>query len=248
MDDTHVTLTGSIPVGQTPDPNNDDTDGRVTVPKPPLFAATILTEHLTTHGIQVNGSPSMGSTPPGADVLASHSSVPMNVMLAKMLKPSDNLIAEMLVRLEAAKPGHPGSNSEGRDIEDKFFASIGIGPDTHHFVDGSGVSRIDYVKPSAIMTLLLYEASQPNFSTFYDAMSIVGVDGTADTRMKGTLAAGNAHVKTGTVRNCRSLSGYVTTKGGKLMAFVILMNNHLMPARAMGAVQDKIVERIASEP
>jgi D-alanyl-D-alanine carboxypeptidase len=66
--------------------------------------------------------------------------------------------------------------------------------------------------------------------------------------MAGTLAAnGNAHVKTGTVRYCRALSGYVKDKKGEMFAFSILMNNHIMPARAMGSIQDAIVEKIAEQ-
>jgi D-alanyl-D-alanine carboxypeptidase/D-alanyl-D-alanine-endopeptidase (penicillin-binding protein 4) len=78
-------------------------------------------------------------------------------------------------------------------------------------------------------------------------MSIVGVDGTAATRMLGTPVVGNAHVKTGTVRNCRSLSGYVTDRAGHMLAFVILMNNHLLSAHGLGLIQDQIVERLQQQ-
>jgi serine-type D-Ala-D-Ala carboxypeptidase/endopeptidase (penicillin-binding protein 4) len=244
---THLVVTGSIPVGQSPDPNNDDTDGRVTMPAPALFAATIFAEHCRMHGITIDRASRDGVTPVGAIVLTSNSSLPMSAMLAKMLKPSDNLIAETLTRLESTDTGGPGTYADASAAEDKFFATIGIGPGTHIFADGSGESRVDFVKPAAEMKLLLYLAHRPDFHTIYDAMSIVGVDGTAATRMIGTAVAGNAHVKTGTVRNCRSFSGYVTDSGGKVLAFVILMNNHMISAHAMGLIQDKIVERLQQE-
>ncbi len=245
---THIVVTGSIPAGLSPDPSNDNTDGRITIPNPALYAATIFAEALEARGVRVSGAPRTGTAPASAGVLATHESDTVGRLLAEMLKPSDNLIAECLTRLEAAAPGQPGSYEAGRAVEDKYFVGIGIDASSHLFADGCGQSRVDFVTPRAEMTLLLAVAQRPDFSTFYDAMSIVGVDGTGKNRMSGTRAAGgNAHVKTGTVRNCRSFSGYVTDRSGRLLAFVILMNNHLLPARALGAVQDKIVERLADE-
>ncbi len=248
LNSTQITLTGSVPAGASPDPTSDDTDGRITLPQLPLYAAALLTKSLLRYGI-IRGSraPETGVTPPNAVVLATHTSVPLSKLLGLMLKPSDNLVAECLTRLEAVHQGKPGSYDNGAAAEDKYFATLGLGPSTHRFVDGSGVSRINLVTPRAELTLLLDVAKRSDFATFYNAMSVAGIDGTAKNRMRGTLAAGgNAHVKTGTVRTCRSFSGYVHDHSGRLLAFVILMNNHLIPARAMGAYQDKIVEHLAN--
>ncbi len=62
-------------------------------------------------------------------------------------------------------------------------------------------------------------------SRFLDALPIAGVDGSLASRMKGTAAAGNVRAKTGTMSNIRSLAGYVTTRGGERLAFVIVVNN-----------------------
>jgi len=42
------------------------------------------------------------------------------------------------------------------------------------------------------------------------------------------------------------LSGYVTTRDGEMLAFAILMNNHLAPAAICTAVQDRIVVALAN--
>ena len=248
LNSASIQLVGSVAINASPDPTDDDTDGRVTLPKPALLAATLLLEALQRRGIAVGiRSAALGVTPPGAIPLASHTSVPLSDLLGLMLKPSDNLVAECLTRLEAVRQGKLGSYDNGAAAENKYFATLGLGPTTHRFVDASGVSRINLVTSRAEMTLLLDEARRPDFATFYNAMSVAGIDGTAKNRMRGTLAAGgNAHVKTGTVRTCRSFSGYVHDRSGRLLAFVILMNNHLIPARALGAYQDKIVEYLAA--
>jgi D-alanyl-D-alanine carboxypeptidase/D-alanyl-D-alanine-endopeptidase (penicillin-binding protein 4) len=43
--------------------------------------------------------------------------------------------------------------------------------------------------------------------------------------MKGTPAEGNVRAKTGTMSNIRSLAGYVTTRDGERLAFVVMVNN-----------------------
>jgi D-alanyl-D-alanine carboxypeptidase/D-alanyl-D-alanine-endopeptidase (penicillin-binding protein 4) len=81
---------------------------------------------------------------------------------------------------------------------------------------------------------------------WYDALPIAGVDGTISERMKGTPAANNVHAKTGTVDKARSLSGYVTTAGGRTLIFSFLCNNFTVPNREVERVQDAILVRLAA--
>jgi D-alanyl-D-alanine carboxypeptidase/D-alanyl-D-alanine-endopeptidase (penicillin-binding protein 4) len=64
--------------------------------------------------------------------------------------------------------------------------------------------------------------------------------------MKGTRAENNAHAKTGSIAYVRSLSGYVRTADGEMLAFSMIANNFLVPSRAAEYVQDAAVERLAS--
>jgi D-alanyl-D-alanine carboxypeptidase/D-alanyl-D-alanine-endopeptidase (penicillin-binding protein 4) len=87
---------------------------------------------------------------------------------------------------------------------------------------------------------------QPDFSFFYDALPIAGVDGTIRARMKGTPAEGNVHAKTGTLDRVRSLSGYVTTADGHVLLFSALCNNYMVPTRRVDQVTDALGVRLAS--
>ena len=84
------------------------------------------------------------------------------------------------------------------------------------------------------------------FHALYDALPIAGVDGTIADRMRGTVAAGNVHAKTGFVDRARSLSGYVTTADGVGLIFSFLCNNWTVPVHDVEQVQDAIAVRLAS--
>ena len=87
---------------------------------------------------------------------------------------------------------------------------------------------------------------RPEFLPFYAALPVAGLDGTLVLRLRGTRAAGNAHAKTGSLSNVRSLSGYVRTADGEMLSFVLLVNGFTAPQRVVDAAQDQIVERLAN--
>jgi D-alanyl-D-alanine carboxypeptidase/D-alanyl-D-alanine-endopeptidase (penicillin-binding protein 4) len=70
------------------------------------------------------------------------------------------------------------------------------------------------------------------------------VGGTLRSRMRNTLAANNAHAKTGSLTGVSALSGYVTDADGHPLVFSILQNNYL--ASSVKDVEDRIVVTLAS--
>ncbi len=83
-------------------------------------------------------------------------------------------------------------------------------------------------------------------AAFEATLPIAGKDGTLERRMRGSAAEGNARAKTGTIANVRTLSGYVRTRDGELLAFSILANHFTAPAAVIDAVTDLVVERLAA--
>ena len=64
-------------------------------------------------------------------------------------------------------------------------------------------------------------------------------------RMRDTPAQGNVRAKTGTMSNIRSLAGYVTTRDGEQLAFVIMLNNFEGTGAAATEAVDAIAVRLA---
>jgi serine-type D-Ala-D-Ala carboxypeptidase/endopeptidase (penicillin-binding protein 4) len=233
-----VDVTGSIKVGDTVPPID------ITVDNPPLYCVTLFEQQLEAVGIKVDGKVRLDRMPAAAVSLAEHDSAPLTQYIKIMNKPSDNLQAESLERIMGAFKGVDGSFAGGSTVENGFFASCGIRPDELIFADGSGVTRLDQVSPHAVIKLLTTMVTKPDFSAYYDSLPIAGVDGTLKNRMIGTPAAGNVHAKTGTVRYCHALSGYLTDAAGHLLAFSIINNNFDCPVSDINRIQDAIVNKL----
>jgi D-alanyl-D-alanine carboxypeptidase/D-alanyl-D-alanine-endopeptidase (penicillin-binding protein 4) len=166
----------------------------------------------------------------------------MDSVVIYLNKVSDNLAAEAILKtLSAEKFGSPGTSRAGGSLVKAFIAATGA--DTSRIVigDGSGLSRYNLASPATIVHLLctMYRRTDV-FDVFFGSLPVAGIDGTLDTRMKGTPAEGNLRAKTGTLSGVSSLSGYVTTADGVPLAFSIMMTGFPNSTRAYRDVQDAI--------
>ncbi|MBX6330872.1 MAG: D-alanyl-D-alanine carboxypeptidase/D-alanyl-D-alanine-endopeptidase, partial [Gemmatimonadaceae bacterium] len=180
------------------------------------------------------------------DTLFVYQSPPLRDVLRAMLKPSQNQIAEILLKTIALQRTGVGRADSGAKVVAQQLLAWGAQPDGFIIRDGSGLSRYDYLTPETLVHVLAAIQRDPAFSAFYDGLPIAGVDGTIAHRMRGTPAAGNVHAKTGFVANARSLSGYVTTADGHVLIFSALCNNWTAPVRDIERVQDAIAARLAA--
>jgi D-alanyl-D-alanine carboxypeptidase/D-alanyl-D-alanine-endopeptidase (penicillin-binding protein 4) len=158
-------------------------------------------------------------------VLAEHVSVPLGDSVKLVNKISQNLHTEMLLRTVARQNGLWMSTEDLLKVPQDFYASAGIAPDDVIQTDGSGLSRHDLVTPRAVATLLKYAQAQPWFAPYYASLPVAGLDGSLQDRMKGTVAAGRIHAKTGSVEHVRTLSGFAETPSGRRLIFSFLSNN-----------------------
>ena len=246
-DSLNVTLTGQVPVGAPP------AQEYLAIEQPARYAAALLKHLLLAQGIAVTGGtrvehllPDQTPTPaPARQVLAEHVSPPLGEALRYILKVSQNLHAECLLRTVAHVRTGVGSLQNGLALEQEFLTRLGIAKDVV-FYDGSGLSRYDLVTPRAVVKLLRWDARQSWWPVLYDALPVAGQDGTLQDRMGGTPAAGRVVAKTGTLEHDNSLSGYVTTLNGRHLVFSMFVNNdpphdHLTP------FMDKIAEAMVED-
>ncbi len=173
-------------------------------------------------------------------------SPPLREILPALLKPSQNQIAEILLKTLGLERTGVGSADSGRRVVESQLTAWGVPPDEFVIRDGSGLSRHDYLAPGTLVRVLGTMQHDTAFRALYDALPIAGVDGTIADRMRGTVAAGNVHAKTGFVDRARSLSGYVTTADGVGLIFSFLCNNWTVPVHDVEQVQDAIAVRLAT--
>ncbi|MEP6508482.1 MAG: D-alanyl-D-alanine carboxypeptidase/D-alanyl-D-alanine-endopeptidase [Gemmatimonadales bacterium] len=175
-----------------------------------------------------------------ADTIYSFQSPPLREILKSFLKPSQNQTGEALIKTIGLEKTGVGMTDSGAVVIRKQLAAWGVDSTSTVIYDGSGMSRHDLVTPEAIVKILIGIQKDTAFMAFYNALPIVGVDGTVRTRMLGSTAVGNIHAKTGTLEFVRSLSGYVTTAVGEKLVFSMLSNHYPGSVSDINKLQDSI--------
>jgi len=265
----HRPLGGNVVyvTGQMPREASPQADA-VAVHDPALFFVVQLKEALARHGMTVTGTArAVSGTNSAVDrrdssdliELAVVESRPLQELLTKMMKPSQNLYAQLLLlqagaaaglekRGASESPRLAGSqanqssdatartNLYQRTSEElgvaelrQFLKEAGIPQHEAQLEEGSGLSRSCLLTPNATVQLLKFMSRHRHAEIFRESLPVAGVDGTLRNRMKKTKAEGNLRAKTGHIRYVDTLSGYVTTAGGEPLAFSIMLNNYFNP-------------------
>ena len=229
------------------------TSEQISVENPTLYAASVFREALEEHGIEIAGKTHSirELTKPipylKARMLASYVSPPLSDVIAIMNKHSDNLYAEEIFRTVAKEIGGEGSWQRGVEVMKKYLASVEIDTARVSINDGSGLSRMDLITAQQMVSLLHGVHDRPKlFAVFYPSLSIMGLDGTLSSRLKDTRAEGNVHAKTGFLTGVRSISGYLTTRDGEMLAFSIIGNNFTVPVSQANNLQDLVLLRLVN--
>jgi serine-type D-Ala-D-Ala carboxypeptidase/endopeptidase (penicillin-binding protein 4) len=182
----------------------------------------------------------------GRRVLAAHVSVPVAQDITVTNKVSENLHAELLLRLLGKVEGGDGSFVEGSRVVREFLTSTGIDDKDFFLFDGSGMSPEDQIAPRALAHLLVYAAKQPWGQGWRDSFPIAGVDGTLQARFANSPLRGRMWAKTGTLGEVNALSGYIAAVSGRTVAFSILVNARRPGSDAEAQAINHIAEAIAA--
>jgi D-alanyl-D-alanine carboxypeptidase/D-alanyl-D-alanine-endopeptidase (penicillin-binding protein 4) len=239
-------ITGAIPAGSIPVTRN------VTVVNPTIYFAQSVKDAFVAAGIRVTGEAAdlddiAVHDGPERRALGSTSSPPLREIATVLMKVSQNLYAETLVKALGASAGEVGTTAAGRRLMRKTLTAWGIPEDAYVISDGSGLSRSNYVSAEMITAILARMYRDPRHrDEFAATLPIAGKDGTIASRMRRTLAEGNATAKTGSIANVRSLSGYVRTKDGETLVFSIIANDFVIPAATVNWIADLAVEILAT--
>jgi D-alanyl-D-alanine carboxypeptidase/D-alanyl-D-alanine-endopeptidase (penicillin-binding protein 4) len=182
----------------------------------------------------------------GRRVLAARISVPVAEDIAIINKTSQNLHAELLLRLLGKLEGADGSFEEGTRVVRQFLVNAGVDDQDFFLFDGSGMSPDDQIAPRAFTRLLVYAARQPWGTAWRSSFPIAGMDGTLQGRFTSSPLKGKMWAKTGTLNEVNSLSGYLTAASGQTLAFSILANGRRPASDAEAQAIDRIAEAIAA--
>ena len=238
---------------------------RLSVHNPALWAARLFVDALKARGIAVGGEAQSRNAraaqsdrfDPGKAVeLAFVTSQPLSEIARKTNKESINLNAELMLRTLGRERGEMAAGPEpaGRERGDdeaglavlRVWLSRAAVPSTHIALhDGSGLSRLDLVTPETSARLLVAMSKTASAAVFKDSLPIAGRDGTLAGRLRNL--SDRVWAKTGSLTYDNSLSGYMTTETGELLAFSIMCNDQT-GRDASTRLIDQILGLIAGTP
>ena len=216
----------------------------VAAPAPAAHAAAVLTTLLRARGVTVAGDAGEGKAPGSTDLVASVDSAPLPEVLAVLLRESDNMTAELLVKELGVRFGGGGTTAAGLDVVRSTLPSLGVAPDGLTWADGSGLDRSGRLTCDALQAVLAHDGEEGPVSR---GLPLAGRDGTLARRFWAGRAAGRIRAKTGSLRGVTGLAGWATTNDGRSVPFSLLANE--LPGDGAGfGLQDRVVELLGAYP
>ncbi|MCU0377985.1 MAG: D-alanyl-D-alanine carboxypeptidase/D-alanyl-D-alanine-endopeptidase [Bacteroidales bacterium] len=220
---------------------------KASMPDPPGILMRHLTERLRAAGIKVDGNPTdqridiegLDITPVVITV-----SPPVSEIIKVINHESVNMYADQLRKHLGYYLGESGSFGAGTEVIKDFLDSAGCDPDRALMLDGSGLSPNNGISARLTAGLLVYMYNSKDSAIFLSSLPAAGVSGTMKNYFRSELFNGRVIAKTGSITGVRAFGGYVTTQGGKTMAFTMIANGFTAPWREVTDRMEKIIEEL----
>jgi serine-type D-Ala-D-Ala carboxypeptidase/endopeptidase (penicillin-binding protein 4) len=204
---------------------------------PARLAAQRFVDALRKEGISIGTSVTPSVVPQSAVQVAELGSPTMADLARDTNVPSNNFLAEMLLKDVGAQFGDAGSTAGGIAAIRQFASQRGA---QFNGENGSGLSRRNKSSPASVVELLeaMLEVDENKPPTeqadqrrlrdaWIRSLAVAGRSGTLARRMRGTAAQGSCFAKTGTLNRVSALSGYCfrgPRDGAHAVVFSLLMN------------------------
>lgn len=216
------------------------------VADPVAYAAALLRFELEAVGVRVDGPVREGAVPPGARLLLAFDGPPLRTVVERLLKYSNNQIAEALLKHLGRGEG-PGTTEAGLRVLRELLPGIGVPLKGAVLADGSGLSRRNRVSPRTLVSALRVARESFAFGPeLRAALPIGGTDGTLERR---ALRAGpRLRAKTGLLDGVTALAGYARPPGAGERVFALLVNGSEGVEAAGRDVADAFAAELAAAP
>ncbi|MEP1033216.1 D-alanyl-D-alanine carboxypeptidase [Ekhidna sp.] len=163
-----------------------------------------------------------------------------DTVLFKMLKPSDNFLAEQLLLMAARQHGFDEVKPFIKQIKDTWLISL----NEMIWVDGSGLSRYNLIAPVDQVRLLRMCLDEFGWERMITILP-TGGEGTLEERfLPDEDQPPYIFAKTGTLSNNHNLSGYLITRSGKRMIFSFMSNHYTRPTDEVKKAMEQFILEI----
>ncbi|MDR5756110.1 D-alanyl-D-alanine carboxypeptidase/D-alanyl-D-alanine-endopeptidase [Caballeronia sp. LZ035] len=187
------------------------------------------------------GTTREGPTPSNARLVGTHRSPVLSDVVRDINKFSNNVMARNLfLTIGATQLKPPATTAKSSQAIQAFLRRSALPMNGLVLDNGSGLSRDEHISAISLADLLLAANASPVAQVYIESLPIAGVDGTMRNRLTNAGALGNAHIKTGTLRDVRAIAGYVGAENGESYVVVSFINDPR--AEAARAAHDALLE------
>jgi serine-type D-Ala-D-Ala carboxypeptidase/endopeptidase (penicillin-binding protein 4) len=179
--------------------------------------------------------------------IASVNAAPLSKLVTVANQESNNLYAESLLRTlgSVQAPKSESSLEAGLEVLRAALSRLGVDSESYSLMDGSGLSRRNWVTPTALVDTLQGMGRSPNALIYRDSLAIAGQNGTLKNRFRDTPVAGKLYGKTGFISGATALSGYLEAPDYSPLVLSILINQFDQPLGEIQEALDEIVLLLA---
>ena len=190
------------------------------------FAAKALESMWQEIGGVMTGRVQNGTIPSDAMPVAAHESPPLSEVISLVNKRSNNVLTRVLMLTMGAQAGvRPATVAGSADVVLRSLTLQGIDMGSTVIENGSGLSRNARISANVMAAILQQAWRSPAMPEFVASMAVLGVDGTLRRRLNRDDARGYAYMKTGALKDARSIAGYVLSQSGNRYIFVSVVNH-----------------------
>jgi D-alanyl-D-alanine carboxypeptidase/D-alanyl-D-alanine-endopeptidase (penicillin-binding protein 4) len=174
-----------------------------------------------------------GSVPVYARPLLSFEGLSLLDAADDINKFSNNVMArQVFLTLALEKMGKPADIASGEKVIQAWLAQRGLSFPELVIENGSGLSRNETISARNLNNLLIAAQNLPIADVFTNTLPLAGSEGTVRNRLITQLRKflhlkkkPEARIKTGTLNNVRTISGYVFSKSGRTYAVTSFIND-----------------------
>lgn len=195
------------------------------------------------------GRDMLGETPQGSRLLVRANSPDLAEIIRDINKFSNNTMAKQLFLSIGARYRTASDSDDAaaaRRVINGLLKRKNISTQGFFIENGSGLSRQERITARQLAAMLEAAWQSPYAAEFISSMPLVGMDGTMRRRLRNTALTGQAHIKTGTLRNVRAIAGYSRDRNGDSWAVVAIIN-HPKPWGA-SAILDQVLLDVYQKP
>jgi D-alanyl-D-alanine carboxypeptidase/D-alanyl-D-alanine-endopeptidase (penicillin-binding protein 4) len=189
----------------------------------PGFAESVLRWVWSESGGVLRGRVRAGATPDDARLFYRHESEPLANLVRDMNKHSNNVLARHVFLALSAERGAPGEAKASERIVAEWLRAKGVASAVA-IENGAGLSRSDRISAAALAALLKSAWSSAVMPELLASLPVLATDGTLKSR-PAAAAAGQAHLKGGTLTGVQALAGYVLDRDARRWIVVMMMNH-----------------------